>query len=99
MVDRHQATAELQKQVKTGLVGACRMEDDDIRWSGGSAQRYRKRLGAHGVIVVGDESDIGVPRLTHETDFSLLPSGSRLIVAAMSFVQAEIAGTRDRSTR
>ncbi|PDT16467.1 hypothetical protein CO670_12485 [Rhizobium sp. J15] len=37
--------------------------------------------------------------ITHDTDFSRLPSGSWSIVAAISLVQAETAGTRARSTR
>ena len=78
-----------------------------------SLMRADERLGAHDVVAIGDERDEGPPGAgrglglgtvarghgRQETDFRRLPSGSRLIALPISFVQADTAGTRERSMR
>ncbi|MNT51275.1 hypothetical protein D3C72_1882350 [compost metagenome] len=114
VVDLHQPAAErLERPEGTGLDPAGK-QHDDVGRAPRQPDRPCQRHRTHRVVRVGHEGDEGIARTGrglgpdavqqfradhHDTDFSFLPSGSRLIVLAMSLVQAETAGTRERSTR
>ena len=113
-VGGNQPAAKRDQWLQRQLVQSARMEYDNIRQGARQPDGAGKRCRSHGVVGIRHQRDERIVRsggtgrcdaitnqtgLRHETDFSLRPSGSWLILVAMPFVQAETAGMRLRSTR
>src|SRR5690606_33372691 len=113
MLHRHQLATETGQRGEGLPRHATGVKHDDIGLRAGALDRTGERRCSHRVVGIGDERDEGVlhdvlclPVATpttisahQETDFNRLPSGSCSTLVAISLVQAERAGTRERSTR